>query len=1179
MNRIQCYHAPAAFAFRDRAPVLQLIVPDDGAAVCDVALNCGEGEKTQTLRMLPVDGLNVGESYSVYAATVPAELMAEGEALTYRFCRNGIESETYRIPLLDTPKMPPLLITESLAFGYTMGEYFELYNTTDGALDLYDFEFLCHDDKVRRNPLADAPNTNILPAHTCAAVLFVSPKEKPLWENAAGNPFYETMAAKYPFTCGDIAERAPLYFTVDLTETDDNGTLVRRSGTFSCGWPGKRTVALVRRGGEMEEAFFSYRANVTSPLSYDDRRYTATYWTVNMRDPAHGFCAHNRALPTPGFAEEHQFLPDLESVTVPAILPTEPEVRVHLANGDCKLRFAVVGREIAAPTVFVRVEGAFKPFAAHQADDGLYEAIVPYAILARLGARLEYFIRVSGGLYTAEHGNEQAPRKLRIVDNAGPEILFSYPAEGQVLENEPHPTIRLRYHDISAVNPRISILCVDGRNVSTAAEWSADGVTYRPERPLALGAHTFEVSLRDMLGNRTYRKIGFAIGDGKELNLYRGQIHCHTDVSDGMGTAPEAYTHAHEKGGADFFAVTDHSQYTDHAEYQEMRALADRFNENGKYATVAGYEVTWTNESGYWGHMNILNTDWIVQDPWHVPLPEVFDKLLAEPDAIAMFNHPGDNWGNFNDFEGHTPERDAKVYLAEINGCGHDRDYALSLSKGWHVGPVFNEDNHGAGWMTATNACGYVLAPSLTRENVLDAFRRRRTYTTTDKTLKLYYRVNGEWMGARLQNPEKLTVEVEIHTEHPQGIGTVSLIAEDNVAVARMHPGIAKDFVWEIELDPDFDYYYVRVDNGNLYTVTAPVFVEGRDLLNLTDITAGLSDDPKTPHVVSVSVQNAAAKAMQDARVDFYLTPLEGFDLRMQVPFETVHLGKLLGGETRTVSRAFPNATGNRRVSAVVSGTQGGARYADTTYCMLSPVRISKVMPLTAPVALGEEEIANPFRYLELYNPFAADVSLNGYTLRAWNGIGRPPKPDRTLALDGYTVPAGGTLVIWQRPIGAALTVADFNTRYGTSFVEGENILITEQKMIYDTAGGRRIDLFCGNELLHRITYGKFCEVEDGIVLDAPILYGHNMPFTCRAYKLVLPESEVLPLPGAVHAAQQPERRDGSCRSYEAAEAERAKTRGKVISRLTRAPLVPLQAATLLAGAVSAIKDVFKDKD
>ena len=60
---------------------------------------------------------------------------------------------------------------------------------------------------------------------------------------------------------------------------------------------------------------------------------------------------------------------------------------------------------------------------------------------------------------------------------------------------------------------------------------------------------------------------------------------------------------------------------------------------------------------------------------------------------------------------------------------------------------------------------------------------------------------------------------------------------------------------------------------------------------------------------------------------------------------------------------------------------------------------------------------------------------------------------------------------------------------------------------------------------------------------------------------------------------QLPRTLKGNCRKRESAEAEKAATRQKVITRLSKASLVPLRAAVLVAEAVSAFKGIFGEKD
>ena len=48
-----------------------------------------------------------------------------------------------------------------------------------------------------------------------------------------------------------------------------------------------------------------------------------------------------------------------------------------------------------------------------------------------------------------------------------------------------------------------------------------------------------------------------------DYNLYFGQLHSHTNISDGAGSVEEAFDHASQVDNLDFLAVTDHSNSFD----------------------------------------------------------------------------------------------------------------------------------------------------------------------------------------------------------------------------------------------------------------------------------------------------------------------------------------------------------------------------------------------------------------------------------------------------------------------------------------------------------------------------------------------------------------------------------------------------------------------------------------
>ncbi|MET0552068.1 MAG: hypothetical protein ABW221_03460, partial [Vicinamibacteria bacterium] len=63
--------------------------------------------------------------------------------------------------------------------------------------------------------------------------------------------------------------------------------------------------------------------------------------------------------------------------------------------------------------------------------------------------------------------------------------------------------------------------------------------------------------------------------DGDELVAWHGQLHAHTSYSDGLLTPADAYAAARAQG-LDFFAVTDHLEQLDDAEWAATRAAAAR---------------------------------------------------------------------------------------------------------------------------------------------------------------------------------------------------------------------------------------------------------------------------------------------------------------------------------------------------------------------------------------------------------------------------------------------------------------------------------------------------------------------------------------------------------------------------------------------------------------------------
>lgn len=386
-------------------------------------------------------------------------------------------------------------------------------------------------------------------------------------------------------------------------------------------------------------------------------------------------------------------------------------------------------------------------------------------------------------------------------------------------------------------------------------------------------------------------------------------IHAHTaEGSDGQGTYAEAYSFAKDKGKADFFALTDHSNWFDNdttssffknssyktdstendcsasTKWTNMHKTADQYNEPGKFTAIAAFEMTWSGSTGGWGHINTFNTQGFeTRNHSAVDLKKYYDMLSYLPNSISQLNHPGKTFGDFSDFSFRTDSVDKAVNLIEVgNGEGPIRGqgyfpsfeyYTRALDKGWHLAPTNNQDNHKANWILANNARTVALASENTRAGLYDAFSNRRVYATEDNDLKISYNVNNKPMGTMLGTPEKLDFSISIQDpDVADNIEKVSIISNGGVVVdSKTFDSNIAD--WNFTLEPKYSYYYVRVDEKDSdIAVTAPVFVGETVPVGISSVTSS-----QNPVIVgentqlSAEVFNNGSDMIKNVKVNFYL--------------------------------------------------------------------------------------------------------------------------------------------------------------------------------------------------------------------------------------------------------------------------------------------------------------------
>ena len=343
---------------------------------------------------------------------------------------------------------------------------------------------------------------------------------------------------------------------------------------------------------------------------------------------------------------------------------------------------------------------------------------------------------------------------------------------------------------------------------------------------------------------------------GAVYNVYYGQLHSHTDNSDGLGTPAEAYAYARDEAYLDFFSVADHCSYpydpSDPSgngndgltvdEYNIQKAVADGFNAPGTFVTFWGFE--WTSDDTSWGgpdtllgkgHITIINS------PDHCEADEVptndlngLVEWMSDPtrDCIAFFNHPGQYGYDFDNFLFNYSDkivgmelwnRDDDYYGTNYYGNG---SWHNALGKGWYIGAAGSQDNHDADWGTLNEWRMAVLAQEWTRESIYAAMKARRFYSTRDKDLVLSFTCNDAQMGSQIAGGS-LNVVIDASDGGLEIFSKIWLF-KNGKKIQHWSPNSTNPHVTTTVKGTKGDYFYVLVEQSGEFkwaAISSPIFI------------------------------------------------------------------------------------------------------------------------------------------------------------------------------------------------------------------------------------------------------------------------------------------------------------------------------------------------------------------
>lgn len=233
----------------------------------------------------------------------------------------------------------------------------------------------------------------------------------------------------------------------------------------------------------------------------------------------------------------------------------------------------------------------------------------------------------------------------------------------------------------------------------------------------------------------------------RDVKYYKANLHCHTNISDGLLT-PEEIKGVYGKRGYQVVAFTDHRTYRNHSELNDEQFLAiaaletdvDEFAGCGEdFNRIKTYHINWydTNPDDRKEEKAVLEQPRrCYQD---VESLNGYVEKMRELGFLACYNHPYWSLQNYDDYKNLKGFWAMEIYNhgCELDGLYgyHPQCYDEMLRNGQKFFCVSTDDNHNrASFSDALSDSfgGYIMigAKELTYAAVIQALREGHFYSS-----------------------------------------------------------------------------------------------------------------------------------------------------------------------------------------------------------------------------------------------------------------------------------------------------------------------------------------------------------------------------------------------------------------------------------------------------------------
>lgn len=342
--------------------------------------------------------------------------------------------------------------------------------------------------------------------------------------------------------------------------------------------------------------------------------------------------------------------------------------------------------------------------------------------------------------------------------------------------------------------------------------------------------------------------------EGKDLNLWWGTLHLHTDISVCQRTlnAPiqDLFASQRDIEKADFCGVTDHAYNIDNPQWAYIGSMVRCAHDPWKFITFLGEEWTSDNnppeapkeERGY-GHHNL-----IFLDPYYNRFYDAYDgdinpaQLWRQLEGVEFLCIPhqladmGSNIPKDWRFSSESLQPVAEIFQSrgsyEYLGCPRQAPKGAKFkgrylqdawAQGIIIGIIASPDHRGGIGKTG------VWCENLTREEIFYAIRARHTFGTSGAKIGLFFSSGSAMMGDKVFRPQG-AIPFNVKSVARNNIKEL-VIFRNNEIVYRSQPGtreVKVDWIDDNPLNLPLAWYYARIHcDDNELAWTSPIWFTG----------------------------------------------------------------------------------------------------------------------------------------------------------------------------------------------------------------------------------------------------------------------------------------------------------------------------------------------------------------